>query len=139
MAVEMPCSVLREKRRIRANGVMLLSRPYSVSPSHPTNNLINILTVSQANDVSANLHNKVTKGLPSLVLPRPPNPSNTHPAAAAKILKDLHERGEIEGRVAGTYPTLPSPPYLTSVSQANKSSTTPSKYPPSPSPLHPPY
>ncbi|KAF1977170.1 TBPIP-domain-containing protein [Bimuria novae-zelandiae CBS 107.79] len=34
-------------------------------------------------DVSANLHNKVTK------------------AAAAKILKDLHERNEIEGRAAG--------------------------------------
>ncbi|KAF2257558.1 TBPIP-domain-containing protein [Lojkania enalia] len=36
-----------------------------------------------ATDVSANLHNKVTK------------------AAAAKILKDLHERSEIEGRPAG--------------------------------------
>ncbi|KAF2466813.1 Tat binding protein 1-interacting [Lindgomyces ingoldianus] len=37
----------------------------------------------QATDISANLHNKVTK------------------AAAAKILKDLHERNEIEGRAAG--------------------------------------
>lgn len=36
-----------------------------------------------ATDISANLHNKVTK------------------AAAAKILKDLHERKEIEGRAAG--------------------------------------
>ncbi|KAF2201885.1 Tat binding protein 1-interacting [Delitschia confertaspora ATCC 74209] len=36
-----------------------------------------------ASDISANLHNKVTK------------------AAAAKILKDLHERREIEGRAAG--------------------------------------
>ncbi|KAF2707370.1 homologous-pairing protein-like protein 2 [Pleomassaria siparia CBS 279.74] len=36
-----------------------------------------------ATDISANLHNKVTK------------------AATAKILKDLHERSEIEGRPAG--------------------------------------
>ncbi|KAF2751632.1 Tat binding protein 1-interacting, partial [Sporormia fimetaria CBS 119925] len=36
-----------------------------------------------ATDVSANLHNKVSK------------------AAAAKILKDLHDRNEIEGRPAG--------------------------------------
>ncbi|KAF2658130.1 Tat binding protein 1-interacting [Lophiostoma macrostomum CBS 122681] len=36
-----------------------------------------------ATDISANLHNKVTK------------------AAATKILKDLHERNEIEGRPAG--------------------------------------
>ncbi|KAF2803875.1 TBPIP-domain-containing protein [Mytilinidion resinicola] len=36
-----------------------------------------------ATDVSANLHNKVTK------------------AAAAKILKDLHEKKEIEGRASG--------------------------------------
>ncbi|KAK7192869.1 hypothetical protein PSPO01_00663 [Paraphaeosphaeria sporulosa] len=38
---------------------------------------------SDAIDISANLHNAVTK------------------AAAAKILKDLHERNEIEGRAAG--------------------------------------
>ncbi|KAF2758180.1 homologous-pairing protein-like protein 2 [Pseudovirgaria hyperparasitica] len=36
-----------------------------------------------ATDISANLHNKVTK------------------AATAKLLKDLHERKEIEGRAAG--------------------------------------
>ncbi|KAF2001093.1 Tat binding protein 1-interacting [Amniculicola lignicola CBS 123094] len=36
-----------------------------------------------ATDISANLHNKVTK------------------AAAVKILKDLHEKNEIEGRAAG--------------------------------------
>jgi 26S proteasome regulatory subunit (ATPase 3-interacting protein) len=34
-------------------------------------------------DISANLKNRVTK------------------TAAAKLLKDLHERGEIEGRLAG--------------------------------------
>lgn len=36
-----------------------------------------------ATDISSNLKNRVTK------------------AAAAKLLKDLHERGEIEGRAAG--------------------------------------
>ncbi|EAT78054.1 hypothetical protein SNOG_14514 [Parastagonospora nodorum SN15] len=48
-------------------------------------------------DVSANLHNKVTK------------------AAAAKVLKDLHEQKQIEGRPAGTFPpTHPSsPPHST--------------------------
>ncbi|KAF2868885.1 Tat binding protein 1-interacting protein-domain-containing protein [Massariosphaeria phaeospora] len=47
-----------------------------------------------ATDISANLHNKVTK------------------AAAAKILKDLHERNEVEGRPAGkqiVYHALQSP------------------------------
>lgn len=36
-----------------------------------------------ATDISANLKNRVTK------------------AAAAKLLKDLHERGELEGRASG--------------------------------------
>ena len=60
--------------------------------------------------MAANLRNKVSKGTHhnqgeaqrGTVL------TANDPAAAAKILKDLHERGEIEGRASGTY-SLPLP------------------------------
>ncbi|KAF2794986.1 Tat binding protein 1-interacting [Melanomma pulvis-pyrius CBS 109.77] len=54
-----------------------------VSANEAADTILNYLRIEQATDISANLHNKVTK------------------AAAAKILKDLHERSEIEGRPAG--------------------------------------
>ncbi|KAF2685760.1 TBPIP-domain-containing protein [Lentithecium fluviatile CBS 122367] len=57
------------------------------SPNEQVDLILNYLRKENrpysAGDVSANLHNKVTK------------------AAAAKILKDLHERNEVEGRAAG--------------------------------------
>ncbi|KAF2176364.1 homologous-pairing protein-like protein 2 [Zopfia rhizophila CBS 207.26] len=71
-----------------------------VSADEAADTILNYLRSSlrsrpySATDISANLHNKVTK------------------AAAAKILKDLHERKEIEGRAAGkqiVYHTVQNP------------------------------
>jgi 26S proteasome regulatory subunit (ATPase 3-interacting protein) len=58
-----------------------------LTPSQSSSLILNYLQQQNrpysAIDISANLKNRVTK------------------TAAAKLLKDLHDRGEIEGRVAG--------------------------------------
>ena len=54
----------------------------------------------EAADISANLHNKVTKGNYTAV--RMHKVLTEYVAVAIKILKELHERKEVEGRASGT-------------------------------------